>query len=215
MRSRFFVDDGIYHIFNKSIANFNIFKSSQNSKRFIEILDYYNSVKKKPSFSNYLIKNQHYYLENLLYPRQNRIVKFLSYCIMPDHYHLLVKIINNVYIYKFLNNIGNSFTRYFNLKFNRKGPLWQFSYKAKVIINNEQLLHVSRYIHLNPTSAGLVDRPEDWRFSSYRDFIFDKTILEKIINEISIRKPLTYKNFVENNKDYQKKLKTIGKLILE
>ena len=114
-----------------------------------------------------------------------------------------------------MSDVENSFTRYFNIKFGRKGPLWQNSFKSVEIRSNEQLLHVSRYIHLNPTTNRLVDRPEDWIFSSYKDFITDKKLLNDFMKEISIDDIDDYKKFVENNIEYQRDLKHIKKLLFE
>lgn len=215
MFNKRFIKGEVYHVFNKSIANFNIFNGAHNSYRFNQLLDYYNCVYSKESFSNYLIKNKQYDLKSLLYPKEDRVIKFLAYVIMPDHYHLLIKILNEDKFFKFMNNIGNSYTHYLNEKFKRKGPLWQSAYKSILINNNEQLLHTHRYLHLNPTSSGLVEKPEDWEFSSYKDFIFDEKILNEFVKEISINKPSAYKKFVEDNKDYQRNLKLIKKLLLE
>jgi len=203
----------IYHIFNKSIAGYEIFKTDE-SYRFIQILSYYNIIPSPSKLSYRLNSNQEVNTQILL-PSENQIVKFICYCIMPTHYHLLVKILKDEYISHFLNTIGNAYTRYFNTKADRKGPLWQSPFQAVRIKTNEQLLHVSRYIHLNPTTANLVKNPEDWKFSSYKQYISDKRILEKIMTEISIKSPGLYRKFVENQKDYQKKLKTIQKLLLE
>lgn len=134
---------------------------------------------------------------------------------MPDHYHLLVKILKDSVLSKYINDVENSFSRYFNIKLNRKGPLWESSFKAVKIKTNEQLLHVSRYIHLNPTSSNLVTKPEDWEFSSYNDFIKDQKILKEILTEISIKSPKKYKSFVEKNIIYQKKLKFVRKLMID
>jgi putative transposase len=193
-RKEKFSSGEIFHVFNKSIANFGIFKDLENGWRFIEVLDYYNNRLIDKSFSD---------------------VKFISYCIMPDHYHLLLKILYNNSFSKYLSDVENSFSRFFNIHFYRKGPLWQSNFKAVRIKSAEQLLHVSRYIHLNPTTANLVDKPEDWRLSSYNDFIKEGQFLKESIKEISISEPSSYKRFVEDNKDYQKKLKIIKKLILE
>ena len=148
-------------------------------------------------------------------PKSGAFVKFLSYNIMPDHYHLVTKIVNDDYLSKYLGIVENSYCRYFNIKFRRNGPLFQSRFKAVRIRTNEQLLHVTRYVHLNPTTAGLVDKPEDWPDSSYPDIITDEKYLRKYLTEISIKTPTTYKKFVENNLDYQKKLKQIKKLLLE
>lgn len=167
------------------------------------------------SYSDYIKVNKDYFCESLLKQSSNQYIKFISYCIMPDHYHLLVKILVNKYLSKYISDVENSFTRYFNIKFKRKGPLWQTTFKSVKIESNEQLLHVSRYIHLNPTTSYLVDMPEEWQFSSYKEYIMKPKILGNIVKEISIREPLIYKRFVENNQDYQRKLKEIKKLIIE
>ena len=214
IRKERFKSSTIFHVFNKSIANFGIFKKSSNAQRFIEILDYYNCTDIKKRFSVAKKKNLYHYV-NLLIPNENPQIKYISFNIMPDHYHLLIKILINDVFSKYINDVENSFTRFFNLKYKRKGPLWQSSFKAVRIRTNEQLLHVSRYVHLNSTTAGLVEKPEDWPFSSYKDFVSDRRFLGKIIKEISISDPINYKKFVENNQEYQKKLKQIKKLIFE
>lgn len=212
MKNKFF-DGSFYHVFNKSIANFGIFSKSVNSTRFIDTLDYYNNSNEKLSLSVYLRKNS--INANLLIPKDQSIIKIISYCIMPDHYHLLVKIINSHKFSKYINNVESSFTRYFNLKNNRKGPLWQSTVKSVYIESNEHLLHVSRYIHLNPATKYLVNKPEDWNFSSYKFFISDEKYLKEYVKEISIDDCADYKKFVENNIDYQRQLKHIKKLMID
>jgi putative transposase len=210
---KFYAEGDFYHVFNKSIANFGIFKDQTNSQRFIELLDYYNNTKVKERFS-YAIKFKRYSYKNIFFQQENPSIKLISYCVMPDHYHLLIKIISENHLSKLISTIENSFTRYFNLKFKRKGPLWQSRFKSVYIESNEHLLHVSRYIHLNPTTSYLKNRPEDWPFSSYRKFIEDKRFLSQM-KEISIDDNLQYKQFVENNLDYQRNLKHIRKMLLE
>ncbi|MFA5770071.1 MAG: transposase [Patescibacteria group bacterium] len=209
-----FIEGEIYHVFNKSISNFGIFKDLNNGQRFLNVVEYYNNRLIAKSFSQFIFKKEYKY-KNIIYPKEFALVKILSYCIMPDHYHFLLKIIRNHTFSKFISDVENSFTRYFNIKFDRKGPLWQNSFKAVEIRSNEQLLHVSRYIHLNPTTNRLVNKPEDWIFSSYKDFISNKILLNNFMKEISIDDIDDYKKFVENNVEYQRDLKHIKKLIFE
>lgn len=204
---------GIYHVFNKSIAGFGIFKFGPNAQRFIETLDYYNNITVNIKFSK-AIENKQFIFQNLLLPKYNSLIKFISYCIMPDHYHLLVRLQTDNTLSKFINNVENSFSRFLNIKLNRKGPLWQSRFKPVQINSDEQLLHVSRYIHLNPTTSNLVDKPENWRFSSFPDLMTNPIYLEKI-SEISIKNPSHYQKFVENNLDYQQKLKIIRKQMID
>lgn len=214
MRNKFYQGE-IWHIFNKSIANFGIFNDLNNSYRFTNTFSYYNNKLTLESFSKFLKKNSKYKNEKIIYPKDNSLSKILSYCIMPDHYHFLLKVLEDSSLSKFINNVENSFTRYFNIKFYRKGPLWQSAFKSVEIRSNTQLLHVSRYIHLNPITSNLVDKPEDWTFSSYKDFITDKNLLNNFMKEISIDDIDDYRQFVENNIEYQRELKHIKKLILE
>lgn len=213
MKSMFSAQE-IFHVFNRSIAGFKIFNNADNSIRFIETLDYYNNKETKEKFSRAKNLNKYSY-NNLLLPKSNSKVKIICFCIMPDHYHLLIKIIQDLSLSKYISDVENSFTRFFNTKFDRKGPLWESRFKAVKIRTNEQLLHVSRYIHLNPSTSNLILKPEDWKYSSYRDLISDKKFLNEIITEISIKTPLMYKKFVENNLNYQKKLKLIKKLMID
>ncbi len=210
---RRFPEGEIFHICNKSIANYPIFKDLNNSFRFIQILDYYNSLLIEKSLSAFLKKNLNY-SPKLLRIKERGFIKFLGFCIMPDHYHLLIKILRNSYLLKYINDIENSFTRFFNIKFKRKGPLWQSSFRSVKIKTNEQLLHVTRYLHLNPTTSNLVEKPDDWIYSSYKDYLNNIT-LKNFLKEISINNANSYKKFCENNINYQKKLKLIKKLILE
>ena len=209
-----FIEGEIYHVFNKSISNYGIFKNLDNCQRFLNVFEYYNNCFVTKSYSQFVIRKKFDY-KNIIYPVENTHCKILSYCIMPDHYHFLLKILIDKSFSRLISIIENSYTRYFNIKFNRQGPLWQNSFKAVEIRSNEQLLHVSRYIHLNPTSSRLIGKPEDWIFSSYKDFITDESILKVRIKEISIDSIKSYKQFAENNIEYQRDLKHIKKLIFE
>lgn len=217
-RKEKFVAGDLFHIFNKSIASFGIFKDRRNPDRFIRLLDYYNKSQPVRSYSQAIEEEEigNGPLPNLLFSKDDAVVKFISYIFMPDHYHLVLKILKENYLPKFLGDVQNSFSRHFNIRFKRKGPLWQHRFKAVKVKTNQRLLHLTRYVHLNSTTAGLVENPEDWEFSSYRDIIdAEKNFFKDHLTEISIRRPDEYKKFVDNNKDYQKRLKLIKKLILE
>ena len=215
-KKRFFEQGRIFHICNKSIANYGIFKDRRNTLRFVQTLNYYNRIDKKRKLSNYLkLKKGKHANSNLLSLKETNKLKFLAYCIMLDHYHLLIKVLRNNILSKYMSDVENSFSRYFNIKFKRKGPIWQSRFRSVEIKTDEQLLHVSRYIHLNPTTSYLVDKPEDWEFSSYKDYINSDYYLQKVLNEFTINSSLKYKKFCEDQIDYQRKLKEIKKLILE
>jgi len=213
-RSMYFKAGTFWHLCNKSIANYGIYNDAENSQRFIETLDYYNNTDNKVKLS-LAKRNKIYTYGNLLFPKNNSKTKILTYNIMPDHYHLVIKILKDDLLSKYISDVENSYTHFLNKKFGRKGPLWQSRFRAVLIKTNEQLLHVIRYVILNPTTSNLVEKPEDWHFSSYKDIISNPIFLKEYLSEISISNPITFKKFVENNIDYQKKLKLIKKLTLE
>jgi putative transposase len=114
-----------------------------------------------------------------------------------------------------MRRVLDSYTRYFNKKINRKGPLWESKIKKVKVISQEQLLHLTRYIHLNPTTAGLVKKPEEWQYSSYREYIGlenTKMCVKERFFDFSKKE---YKKFVEDRTDYQKSLNLIKNIILE
>jgi len=210
--TRFFPSGKIYHICNKSIAGYNIFRSKKLFNRYIITLNYYNNCNLKLSLSKALRKELQ--LDSILTRRLENIVHIIAYCLMPSHYHLLVKINYENQFSKYINNIENSYTRYYNKSNKRKGPLWQSCFKAIQIPNDATLLHVHRYIHLNPTTAHIVDKPEDWVWSSYRSYITSKWVL-KTNYEISIKSIYRYKKFVENQINYQRTIGGIRSKLLD
>lgn len=89
---------------------------------------------------------------------------------MPNHFHLLLKQTSDGGISEFVGKLINSYTKFYNLKYNRVGPLFQGQFKAVLIESDEQLIHVSRYIHLNPITSFLVKDLSDYEWSSYNEY---------------------------------------------
>lgn len=94
----------------------------------------------------------------------------IAYALLPNHYHLLVEARTDNLSHA-MQLFGISYTKAINNRFHRTGALFQGPFRAKLVDRNEYLLHLSRYLHLNPGRAGLVQRAEDWIYSSYRDYI--------------------------------------------
>ena len=94
-----------------------------------------------------------------------------AYCLMPTHFHFLIYL-KSEEMAKFKNNLGiliSSYTKAINKKYRRHGSLFQQHTKMKIIYDESYLLAVMTYIHQNPVRCGLVDKLEDWEFSSYPD----------------------------------------------
>ena len=108
-----------------------------------------------------------------------------------------------------------SYSKYFNKKYKRKGPLWETRFKNVHVDTDEQLLHLTRYIHLNPVTALLVKKPEDWNFSSYKEYLRESPRKICEFEEFIPIEKNEYKLFVEERIDYQKELAKIKHLLLE
>lgn len=178
-----------YHVLNRGVEKRNIFQDSRDFIRFLKILNYYRHLGPKPSFSK-LTEDK---LKKL--PKDEMIVEIISYCLMPNHFHLLLKQTKDDGIKDFVRLVSNAYTRYFNTRHNRIGPLFQGAYKAVFIETDEQLIHVSRYIHLNPSVALLIKDLKTYQWSSYPNYIGT--------GESKLAKKDEILRFFKNPKDYE------------
>ncbi|MCL5407494.1 MAG: transposase [Patescibacteria group bacterium] len=213
------VNDQYYHIFSRSIAQFKIFNNNEDYLRMLDILDLYRYIDfiyKYSNFNELTDANQQAIIANLR-KDNDVLVEIIAYCLMPTHLHLLLKQITDKGIAKYMSKLLNSYARYFNIKHKRVGPLWTGRFKSIVVSSDEQLLHLTRYIHLNPTSAGLVDKLNSWEFSSYYEYIDSDIKKEKIcsFSDILTLSPKEYKKFVESRKSYQKELSLIKNVLID
>ena len=99
------------------------------------------------------------------------LIDIVAYCLMPNHYHLLVRLNVDDLGKEVMQPWGVSYTKAVNKQQGRVGPIFQGPFQAVHVSRDEYLMHLSRYIHRNPVEAGLVAAPEAWTFSSYRDYI--------------------------------------------
>ena len=98
-------------------------------------------------------------------------VTIISYCLMPNHYHLLVRPELNEVLSDCMRDIFISYVQAINKRFKRKGPLFEGRFRSILVDEINYVLHLCRYIHLNPVKASLVKFPEDWIFSNFREWI--------------------------------------------
>ncbi|NJL48398.1 MAG: hypothetical protein HC929_14100 [Leptolyngbyaceae cyanobacterium SM2_5_2] len=92
----------------------------------------------------------------------------LAYCLMPNHYHLLVQC-KTQDVSGAMMRLSVAYTKAMNRRYNRVGALFQGQFQSIGVESDEYLYHLTRYIHLNPVKAGIVAHPKDWEFSSYLD----------------------------------------------
>jgi len=141
-------------------------------KIIFKIGEYYHIYNRGNNRQNIFFERDNY----LYFLRQIRrylvaeTLEIIAYCLMPNHYHLLVCLKNN--------NISNamqaftlSYTKAINNRYQRTGSLFEGRFQAIHINRDEYLLHLFQYIHLNPVKADFVKHPKNWEFSSYQDYI--------------------------------------------
>jgi len=219
-RKTIFANKHIYHIINRGADQIPIFKNKRDYNRFLETISYYryNPELKFSHFNRLQIEERNDFLKNL---RKNSapIVEILAFALMPNHFHLLLKQLQGSGIKMFMQILQNSYAKYFNAKHKRSGTLFQAPFKAVMIETDEQLTHVSRYIHLNPVSSNIIsiDNLESFHHTSFTDYLgknnFDFVNSKSILKYFS--SPEEYKEFVYNRADYQQRLEIIKHLAIE
>ena len=157
-----------YHIFNRGINKQKIFFEKENYLHFIRLLKKYSK-----EFD----------------------ISILAYCLMPNHFHLLTGITGEKDLSVCLSSLLNSYVKAINKSYNRKGALFSNRFKALHVDKDNYLIHLCRYIHLNPLKAKLVTDLKDWQFSNYLEFIGKR--------KGSLFYPIILKNFKLTHKDYE------------
>lgn len=212
----------IYHVMNKSIAGFRIFNTQKDYLRMKRMLQYFQVRESLPKFSQFfelkITKDKGFedaFLE--MTAKSKRHNQLIAYCLMPTHVHFVVKQLSKDGVSRHMANLLNSYARYFNIRHDRRGPLWVGRFKSVRVKTDEQLLHLTRYLHLNPTTADLVKKPENWQWNSYMEYVRpqkDQYLLCQFSELLNII-PKQYKNFVNDHIGYQRDLAKIKKVVLE
>lgn len=201
--------NGVYHVTNKGIEKRLTFVDEKDCQRFIETLAYYRSKNPPTRFS---FRNR---------PSSKRdtdktfLVEIIAFCLMPNHFRLLIKQIEDGGMTIFLSKLTNSYTKYFNRRHHREGPLFRSSFKAVRIEDDFQLLQILRYIHLNPLMNHVVRDLKKFPYSSYLEFLGEKEGFcqkEGVLSHFDSIKE--YETFVLDQKDFENNRQKIEKLLL-
>ncbi|KKU79611.1 MAG: hypothetical protein UY06_C0017G0020 [Candidatus Amesbacteria bacterium GW2011_GWA2_47_70] len=196
-----------YHVFNRGVARLPTFITKQDYQQAMLGLNYYHFIKPPIKLSRFKRLNAQSKAEFLakLSGSGDKLVDIISFVFMPNHFHLLLRQVTDGGVAKYMSLFTNSYTRYFNTRLHRPGPVFQGVFKAVNIDNNAQLLHLSRYIHLNPYVSGIVSKVSlltyPWSSMSYylngTDGLVDFSLVLSQFKEVT-----GYRNFVLNHADY-------------
>jgi len=209
MRKVIFANNECYHVFNRGVDKRRIFLRNYHYTRFLNTIK--QLLTKGTAQAGVITRNDLGFDKRL---------DIFCYCLMPNHYHLLLRQKEDNAISEFMHNLNTSYTKYFNLNNKRTGRLFEYTFKAVRVETDEHLLHLTRYIHLNPLIANLTTDLETYPWSSYLEFSGKRSDSfchkDVILSFFSGENPYRdYEKFVEGQKDYARTLNAIKKLLLE
>lgn len=220
-RKTVLANNQIYHTYNRGVEKRTIFGNKREFERAINTIKYYYFTNSPLKFSKFLVqpkKEQEDILKSVQI-KKNQLVEIIAYCLMPNHFHFLLKQLQDNGISRFISNFTNSYTKYFNTKHGRVGPLVQGIFKAVFVENDEQLVHLSRYIHLNPVSSFIIKAQEleNYPWSSLREYLgLEKDgFCEKNYVLGYFKSVGKYKQFILDQISYARELEKIKHLSLE
>jgi len=212
----------IHHVFNRGVNKKPIFHYKRDYQRVVNLINYYKYKKTPLSYSRFIAQSESKKEEifRSLKIKKRKKVELIAFCLMPNHFHLLLKQLDVNGISNYMREFQNSYARYFNTKNNNTGPLLEGRFKAVRIEDDNQLIHVSRYIHLNPFSSFIVKdvgKLNKYPWSSFTEYIDKKQKSICSAREIlkMFKNSKKYVQFVTDHADYKKSLKKINHLSLD
>lgn len=189
-----YVNHNYYHVYNRGVAKQSIFLDHADKRYFLKLFD------------RHLNPNSEQ-IDKLGMPYKKFApeLELLCYCLMGNHYHLLFYLgSDETAISEIMRSIGTSYTMYFNLKYKRVGSLFQGTYKASRISSDNYLLHISRYIHLNPREY------KTYKYSSLGAYLYgNREPWLKPQKILSLFEDENYLEFVQDYEDYKLMLQEI------
>ena len=197
-----------YHIFNRGVGKKIIFKDDRDRIRFLFLILYFQAENNFPQISriiSFYVKHRvfdiDYDIKNTII--EERFVELTAFVLMSNHFHLIVKETKERGMGKYMQRVLNSYTKYFNTRYDVSGHLFEGPYKAVHVEDNEQLLHLSAYIHLNPKELSeWHKREDDFPWSSYQDYVKENRWGEILKTEIILdqfKDRREYKEFVQTS----------------
>ncbi|MFM7088945.1 MAG: transposase [Candidatus Paceibacterota bacterium] len=174
----------IYHIYNRGNNKEKIFFKDSDYKAFLFRLSLVLGFSAEELKKEKLISVPNSRIRISAFEKSD--FKIHSFCLMPNHFHLLIEQTGDVPISKLVSKVCTSYAMYVNKKYGRVGHLFQDQFKAVHVDNNEQLMWIFHYIHQNPVKDNLIKTPEEYVWSSYLDFKANRNLIfiDKKFNDL-------------------------------
>ena len=212
LRSGPFITGEYYHLYNRGVDKRIIFKSKKDYERFMMLLFVSNSNEQSFRLDN-LINQQHKTFDEILILDKGKLlVSIGAWCLMTNHFHLLIRQEIDGGITKFMRKLGVGYSMFFNIKYQRKGALFGGLFKSKLIgIDDNYMKQLFRYLHLNPLDIefsdweNVIDKLsidmkkfiESYKYSSYLDYAGTDRVEKNIIN------PENFPDYFQNSKSFR------------
>lgn len=222
-----YLANGYYHLYNRGVEKREIFMDKQDEGVFLSYLKEYLTPKDVEGLRKALSDSQLTYNKRVEIAKQLRINNFsdslnlLAYCLMGNHFHLLVKQIQERTIETFMRSLCTRYVQYFNKRHgNRVGGLFQSTYKAVLVQSEEQLWHLSRYIHRNPATKGLslIDCSRPSSYQNYLGLVNQAWVKPGDVLSYFAKSSFSfnsYTSFVENDTLEEESLTKIPELLID
>ncbi|MBU3926079.1 transposase [Patescibacteria group bacterium] len=197
-----------YHIYNRGNNKQDIFLDNRDRIRFLFLILFLQSLASFPQIG----RSVSFYVKHSVFDNMNkkiekikkkRRVKLINFSLMPNHFHLIIHELKGDGISQYMQRILNAYTKYFNVKYGKSGHLFQGPFQIVHIKNNEQLLHLSAYIHRNPREINEWKNKEHlYPWSSFQDIAKKNRWGDLLIPNILIKQfsnPKEYRRFVDTS----------------
>lgn len=214
MKKPQFINEYFYHVYNRGVEKRNIFLDKKDYFRFTHDLFEFNDEAAAQNIYYKLPSLKSYEVQPRKVSKRKILVEIIAFCLMPNHFHLLLRQKVDNGIVKFMQKLGTGYTMYFNQKYQRVGGLFQGRFKAVLIEKESHFLYLPHYIHLNPLDLHIpswrdkkitnmqsaINFLESYRWSSYLDHIGKK-------NFPSIISTNLFKKLYGTPKEYRESLR--------
>ena len=195
---KIYASEVYYHVYNRGVEKRDIFMEDEDYRVFLNLLKRYLGSEK--------ITNKF----GREYPNYYERVDLISYCLMPNHYHLLIWVNDSKAMTELIKSVATAYSMYFNKKYKRVGKLFQDRFKASMIRSEEYLWHITRYIHLNPEDIGKTF--DNYDYSSYKYFIGESNsewLKPDVIKDMFAEANQDYREFLIDYQDFKRSLQKI------
>lgn len=201
-----------YHIYNRGVSKQTIFHDTNDYVRFLFIILYFQSPIKFPQIGRFVkqfVKSSAFDSGDKEEIIKKRTVELVCFCIMPNHFHLFIKEIEEGGIASYMQRVLTAYSKYYNTKYTKSGHVFQGPYRAVHVKDDRQSLHLSAYIHRNPREILKWFKKEDeYPWSSYQDFINNNRWGNLLVQDIILGQ-------FKNKEEYQHFVKTSPAKVLE